>query len=307
MSKGSTKQQIVSLLHQTVMSPTDRIVFLFRIFHENFDTKILNDLCKKHLIPALVKHAKYSFQFIALVRTKFNEFPLPEYGVDDLESMMILLRGSHRQAARFFLTALNNKATDMDICSALSKWRQYMHRDREVDPDGRFMSLEERATAIHRLLEFRDDIEPVSIFLIVWHIIIGLRQMPALLDSICNEYMFMPLVEDLAITPGGLRHVREKILGKGSVTPMHRADEGQPENPDREWQPQQPTQPGEDQNHQRQTHRTAYARPQSYLMNMPTPQETNTDELSRTYIATHETKHQLNDLDELLVQMKSLA
>jgi hypothetical protein len=268
--------EIYKLMYASSM-PTEEIVyFLFRFLYEHAGNNYLNVICKQSLTPWLVDYLKYFERAIPEMRIQFETIETPQYDKDGLARMMKLLYGKHRQAARYFLNAINHEIPDETIIHALHQVIK-IPADPESDPDARFGTFEDRGIAINRLLDYRDDIPQTHIFSILLHIAINMNS--SFKDLLPDRYkqtlkqLNLQLIKYLVAKKNDIIDViRQKLQYPDEVTAAPR---------------QTP----------------------SYYTNMTslTASMTDENELSRAFTENDEIQHPAMDLNELLLRIQSLA
>jgi hypothetical protein len=148
-------------------------------------------LCRDRLIPILVYSMRGNPETVSRLRRKLDDIKVPQLDQQDVEAMMLILRGRYRQAARSFFTAVNSGVRPEEISRALQPLTGQIRPDPERDPDALRMNEEERERALYRLLRFRDDIPQSTIFVMFWNLCVDL-QVP--MNILCTKGLYPILI-----------------------------------------------------------------------------------------------------------------
>jgi hypothetical protein len=163
------------------------------------------------LTPWLVNYLKYLWKTMSLLRGKFAETPPPLFDSKGLARVMKALYGEHRQAARYFLNAINQKIPDKKIQDAL-KQIVTIGEDPEPDQDAQSVTFEIREAVILRLIDCRDDIPPTQIFKILFEVAMDLRKiMPILYGQNLDQINVLQIYNLLTLNHDIIHVVRRKI------------------------------------------------------------------------------------------------
>lgn len=225
-------EHIKELMNKKRFTPTECTRLLYSIYCEIADEEECESVSDT-LIPPLVKVASESFRAFALLQHELN-MRLPQIGRQQLEAIMQVLHGCHRQPVRSLLNAIIAGNTDAQICTALKEFNKGVPAEANTGQPTQYILPEQRAVEIQRLLKLHDHITKQQMFLIMWQVV--LRSMTtkdqALLEDTCNHTLSRQLFNYLAHTYSGLAMVELEL------------QDGVASHGDDEFIPTQPSQPG---------------------------------------------------------------
>lgn len=218
MATEIVAQQIRNFFQTELIPQADRARLLFNTLHQLMPRATIanpNDihaLCTGKLIPVLVDNARYYPHAVRMVVEVLNRFPPKQLMQDDLEDFMRVLRGSNRQTARAFLTAINNGATEAQICSALRQYAGTVSRENELDRDAVYKDSAARIAAIFREIAYRSDVPPANVFDALLTLSVSDDVLRATIGDVCRVKLNECLIAQLAPLPGAYTLLHQKYF-----------------------------------------------------------------------------------------------
>ena len=154
--------EIYTLLYSSSRSTENIVFFLYNLLQGRAIPAHFETICKQQLTPWLVQYLKHVPRAMKTIRTE-SAVIMATFDATGLERVMISLKGQYRQAARYFLNAINQRIPEDEICAAL---HPILHEPVKIeqDPDAVNATPDQREAAICQLINYRDDRTPSQIF-----------------------------------------------------------------------------------------------------------------------------------------------
>lgn len=218
MATEFVARQIRNFFQDNLIPQADRARLLFDTLRQLMPpatTSNHNDihaLCTSKLIPLLVDNAKYYAQAVRVVGQELDLIPQKQLIQDDLQNFMGVLRGSKRQAARAFLTAINNGATETQLCNALRNHAGTVSVDTNPGRHAVYKDSAARTAAIFREIAFRNDVLPADIFDVLLTLSVTNVVLRDTIGEVCRYQLNECLIAQLAPLPGAYTLLQRKYF-----------------------------------------------------------------------------------------------